>query len=458
MPRPIQQISSSLPRETLPPLKPQTSAGAWHQPSRASTAKVPRFLSADGPVSSPGPGVQTSIHAAPDRHGFLFPAVHRLPTFGHVLPALCPVTADGIVSQPDGNCPYGQGGVMLNGMDEVKRPIYAVGSQRRRGILSSAFGCPGVTVAGACNTKSTSNPVKNVGGKLPCPYCNTTYMRESHLKLYLLRHTCTLCGETFSLTDRLDNHFIRRRKPTCVVIHLSRPQIHVEKKAARRRAALSQNHGLNHSHDPGIMPADGTAQLFGMMPAPDGLSNHAYHRRQSLLSIRPDRLDDGRYQDGRHLTDSAIDASGQVGKMQKYNMPVQDDTFSKGGPDVDQQTGLDGIQFCHVHQTYEIRIRFPPIGVESIRGPCGQLSHRESLLSLIWKVLAAASLDDLIVFGSASQHHEEACETSSATEKYIQYLDQFDVFTGMSSIPHTAPEQLHLLCDSATEVYPKAQS
>ncbi|KXH42020.1 hypothetical protein CNYM01_13755 [Colletotrichum nymphaeae SA-01] len=280
------------------------------------------------------------------------------PTSAHVLPALCPVTADGIMPQPGENYPYCQGGVMLNGIDEVKRPIYAVGSQRRRGILSSALDCPGVTVAGTCNSKSTCDPVKNVGGKLPCPYCNTTYMRKSHLKLYLLRH----------------------------------------------------------------------------------------------------RLDDGGYQDGRHLTDSAIDVSGQVGKMQKYNMPVQDETFSQGGPDVDQQTGLDGIQFCHVHQSYEIRIRLPPISVESIRGPCGQLNYRESLLYLIWKVLAAASLDDLIVFGSASQHHEEACETSSATEKYIQYLEHFDVFTGMSSIPHTAPDQLHLHYDYAMDVYPKAQS
>ncbi|KAK1470632.1 hypothetical protein CTAM01_16740 [Colletotrichum tamarilloi] len=346
------------------------------------------------------------------------------PTSAHVLPALCPVTADGIMPQPGENYPYCQGGVMLNGIDEVKRPIYAVGSQRRRGILSSALDCPVVTVAGTRNSKSTCDPVKNVGGKLPCPYCNTTYMRKSHLKLYLLRHTCALCGKTFSLTNPLDSQIIRRRRPVCVVVHLSSPQIHAEKKAARRRAALSQNHGLNHSHDPGIMPADGTAQLFGVILASDGLRNHAHHRRQSLLSICSDRLDDGGYQDERHLTDSAIDVSGQVGKMQKYNMPVQDETFSQGGPDVDQQTGLDGIQFCH----------------------------------LIWKVLAAASLDDLIVFGSASQHHEEACETSSATEKYIQYLEHFDVFTGMSSIPHTAPDQLHLLYDYAMDVYPKAQS
>ncbi|KAI3531321.1 hypothetical protein CABS02_14204 [Colletotrichum abscissum] len=381
-----------------------------------------------------------------------------VPTSVHVLPAMRPVTVDSSTTQPDENCSDGRGGVISNGIDEAEGPTHAVGSQDRWSPLCIASDCAAVTTSSTCNAKSTSDPVKNVGGKLPCPYCNTTYMQKSHLRLYLLRHMCTLCGETFSLTNRLDSQVIRRRKPICVVVHLSRSQIHVEKKAARRRAALSQNHALNHSHDPGIMPADGTAQLFGMMPASDGLSNHAYHRRQSLLSICSDRLDDGGYQDGRHLTNSAIDVSGQVGKMQRRNMPVQDETFSKGGPDVNQQTGLDRIHFCHVHQTYEIRIRFPSISVESVRGTCGQSSHRQFLLFLIWKVLAAASLDDLIVFGSTSQHHEEACKTSSATEKYTQYLDQFNVFTGISSTPHTAPDQLHLLYDCAMEVYPKAQS
>ncbi|KAK1471183.1 hypothetical protein CaCOL14_013439 [Colletotrichum acutatum] len=206
------------------------------------------------------------------------------------------------------------------------------------------------------------------------------------------------------------------------------------------------------------MPADGTVQSDGMMPVPDRSSNHTHHRRQSSLSIRPDRLDDGGHHDGRHSTDSAIDTSGQVGKMQKYDMPpVQYEMLSKDRPDVDQQSGLDEIQFCHtsVQRAYETRIQLPPVGVGSIRGPSGQLDHIESLFFAIWKVSAAALLYTLAVLNSASQHHEEACETSSATQKYIQYLYHFDVFTGMSSTPHTAPEQPHLLCDSA---YPEAQS
>ncbi|KAI3531315.1 hypothetical protein CABS02_14198 [Colletotrichum abscissum] len=112
--------------------------------------------------------------------------------------------------------------------------------------------------------------------------------------------------------------------------------------------------------------------------------NKVYKRKSKFKRhLLRHRLDDGGYHDGRHLADSAIDTSGQVGKMQKYDMPP--------------------VQ-------YEMFV------------------------------------------------HEEACETSSATEKYIQYLEHFDVSTGMSSIPHTAPEQPHLLCDSAMEVHPEAQS
>ncbi|EXF77930.1 hypothetical protein CFIO01_12447 [Colletotrichum fioriniae PJ7] len=223
-------------------------------------------------------------------------------TSGHILPAMRPVTVDSITAQPDENSPDGRSGVISNGIDEAERPIHAVGSQGR----------------------STFDQAKNVRGKFHCHDCNETYMRESHL---LLQSHFPKC-------------YTRRRESTRVGNHLSRRQTHVEKKAARRRAALSQNHGLNHSHGPDIMPADGTVQL----------------------------------------------------------------------------------------------------------------DDRESLFFAIWKVSAAALLYILAILNSASQHHKEA------TEKYIQYLEHFDVSTGMSSIPHTAPEQPHLLCDSAMEVHPEAQS
>ncbi|KAI3534619.1 hypothetical protein CABS03_15124 [Colletotrichum abscissum] len=381
------------------------------------------------------------------------------PTSGHGLPAMRPVAVDSITPQPDENSSDGRGSVVSNGIDEAERPTHAVGFQGRWSLLCSASRCAAVATSRTYNAKSIFDLIKNVGGKFPCPHCNKVYKRKSNLKLHLLRRTCTLCGRFYSKPCHLESHFpkcyTRRRKSTRVDNHLSRRQTHVEKKAARRRAALSQNHGLNHSNGPDIMPADGTVQSDGMMPVPDRSSNHTHHRRQSSPSIRPDELDDGGHHDGRHSTDSAIDTSGQLCKMQKYDMPpVQYEMLSKDGPDVDQQSGLDEIPFCYtsVQQAYKIRIRLPPIGVGSIRGPSGQLDHSDSLFFAIWKVSAAALLYILVVLNSASQHHKEA------TEKYIQYLEHFDVSTGISSLPHTAPEQPHLLCDSAMEVHPEAQS
>ncbi|KAK1466174.1 hypothetical protein CTAM01_17022 [Colletotrichum tamarilloi] len=238
------------------------------------------------------------------------------PTSGHGLPAMRPVAVDSITPQPDENSSDGRGGVVSNGIDEAERPTHAVGSQGRWSLLCSASRCAAVNTSRTYNAKSIFDLIKNVGGKFPCPHCNKVYKRKSNLKLHLLR-------------------------------------------------PLSQNHGLNHSNGPDIMPADGTVQSDGMMPVPDRSSNHTHHRRQSSPSLRPDKLDDGGHHDGRHSTDSAIDTSGQVCKMQKYDMPpVQYEMVSKDGPDVDQQSGLDEIQFCHtsVQQAHETRIQLPPVG------------------------------------------------------------------------------------------------
>ncbi|KAK1512248.1 hypothetical protein CABS01_16804 [Colletotrichum abscissum] len=381
LPRPIHKSSSLLSRETLPPLKPQTSAALERaygiSPHASHTPAIPNASSSQANISSYQPQQQQHRESC-----------HR------------------ITPQPDENSSDGRGSVVSNGIDEAERPTHAVGFQGRWSLLCSASRCAAVATSRTYNAKSIFDLIKNVGGKFPCPHCNKVYKRKSNLKLHLLR-------------------------------------------------PLSQNHGLNHSNGPDIMPADGTVQSDGMMPVPDRSSNHTHHRRQSSPSIRPDELDDGGHHDGRHSTDSAIDTSGQLCKMQKYDMPpVQYEMLSKDGPDVDQQSGLDEIPFCYtsVQQAYKIRIRLPPIGVGSIRGPSGQLDHSDSLFFAIWKVSAAALLYILVVLNSASQHHKEA------TEKYIQYLEHFDVSTGISSLPHTAPEQPHLLCDSAMEVHPEAQS
>ncbi|KAK1451036.1 hypothetical protein CCUS01_11212 [Colletotrichum cuscutae] len=337
MPRPMQQSSPSLPRETLPPLKPQPSAAlmrvygikphAPHTPTSTNTPSSQATMSSYqaqqqqhrgscqqmGRCSHP---VQT--YSAPFmRPQTTMASSSRLltapvPTSGHVLPALRPVPTDSTMPKPDENSPYGRGGVISDGMDEAERPTDAVGSQSHWRLLCSASDCPAVTTSRTYNAKSTFDPVKNVRGKFHCHQCNKTYTRKSRLKLHLLRHKCTLCGKTFSRTKRLKRHF----------------------------------------------------------------------RKCSIRRCKP----------------------------------------------------------------------------ESIRGPSGQLNHLVSLFFVIWKVSAAALINVLIVFESASQRHEEVCETSPATAKYFEYLDDFDVSTGMPSIPHTAAEQPHLLCNSAIEVYPNSQS
>ncbi|KAG7038401.1 C2H2 transcription factor [Colletotrichum scovillei] len=322
MPRPMQQNSPSLPRETLPPLRPQPSAvlmrvyginpHAPHTPTSTNTTSFQATMSSylTQKQQHRGSCQQMGRYSHPAQTT-MASSFRRLtapvPTSGHVLPALRPVSTDSVMPKPDENSPYGCGGVMSNGMDEVERPTHAVGSHGCWSLLCSASRCPAVTTSRTYNAKSTFDPVKNVCGKFHCHHCNETYMRESHLKLHLLRHTCTLCGEAC----HLDSHF-----PEC-----------------------------------------------------------------STRRCEP----------------------------------------------------------------------------ESIRGPSGQLNHLVSLFSMIWKVSAAALIYIMAVFERASQRHEEACETTPATAKYFQYLEELDVSTGMPSIHHNAAEQPHLLCNSATEVYLDSQ-
>jgi hypothetical protein len=84
---------------------------------------------------------------------------------------------------------------------------HVVGQQGRRGVLPSAPGRPPPAAA------SKFVPIKDDGGKWPCPNCTKSYLHAKHLKRHMLRHTgdrpykCSLCSDTFSRSDILKRHW-----------------------------------------------------------------------------------------------------------------------------------------------------------------------------------------------------------------------------------------------------------
>ncbi|OHE93916.1 hypothetical protein CORC01_10815 [Colletotrichum orchidophilum] len=177
------------------------------------------------------------------------------------------------LSQPIAPAPYGPGGVLPGGMGDANQPTRVVGSRGRRGIRPSAPGRPAATPAGAGNTKS---PVKGADGRFRCPQCPKTFLHESGVRRHDTGdrpYRCVLCGDTFSRSDILKEHFqkcsIRRGNPTGAS-HLSDPRARV-KKAGAQNAAAGQDGDLNHPN--ANTPADDMAQPFGMMPVSDGMNN-----------------------------------------------------------------------------------------------------------------------------------------------------------------------------------------
>ena len=132
---------------------------------------------------------------------------------------------------------------------------------------------------------------------------------------------CVLCRDTFSRSDILKRHFIkcsvRRGNPTGAT-HLSHPQAHVKKNPATQQKAMGDG-DVGHLNGMGNMQADGMAHPFGLISAPDGLSNIANDQSQLSRSSSIQRLDDAS-RDRRSMTGSVMAASTRGGSFdQTYN-------------------------------------------------------------------------------------------------------------------------------------------
>src|SRR4051812_13620565 len=120
---------------------------------------------------------------------------------------------------------------------------------------------------------------------------------------------CVLCRDTFSRSDILKRHFIkcsvRRGNPTGAT-HLSHPQAHVKKNPAGQKLPTDGS-DVNHINGMTNMPTDGMVHPFGLIPAPDGLSNVANDQSQLSRSSSIQRLDDAN-RDRRSMTGSVMGA------------------------------------------------------------------------------------------------------------------------------------------------------
>ncbi|KAK3366428.1 hypothetical protein B0H63DRAFT_90353 [Podospora didyma] len=356
----LQQQSSAVPPQTLPPLQP--SNPAMQQPSYGNyqqqqhTPRASTMASTPGSATYPPPPPQNNGRAPPpsgypmmSNNGYpqqpypasqsMLPqtttaASHPQPIApapspgGRVPPVLRPMPAGGMAQGM--NSPYGQSPLMPQQMlPEGDQPTHVVGSQGRRGILPSAPGRPAAPQAGA-GTKNQI-PQKDADGKFPCPHCTKTYLHAKHLKRHLLRHTgdrpymCVLCRDTFSRSDILKRHFIkcsvRRGNPTGAS-HLSHPQAHVKKNAAAQQKALGGEGDVNHMNGMGSMPADGMVHPFGLIPASDGMNTIPNDQSQLSRSSSINRLDDANNRDRRSMTGGSVmgGASTRGGSFdQTYN-------------------------------------------------------------------------------------------------------------------------------------------
>lgn len=202
------QLSNNGPAHTLPPLQPQQHAMMYstgaHTPRTPSTPNAPQ---SNMNFSQQQMGNQQRNYPPPPQMGLngyqqqQQPPPYRTSTSGSmstpqaIAPAppqnrgmqqLAPMPVNGLGHLQPGMSPYGQHGMMGQGMME-EQPTHVVGSQGRRGILPSAPGRPTVAAAGTTAGKNALIPAKDADGKFPCPHCTKTYLHAKHLKRHLLR-------------------------------------------------------------------------------------------------------------------------------------------------------------------------------------------------------------------------------------------------------------------------------
>ncbi|KAK1755768.1 fungal-specific transcription factor domain-containing protein [Echria macrotheca] len=356
-PQHLQQPSAAVSSKTLPPLQPNHQLMQQHSPY-GSYPHTPRTATPNTPSSSstnmsyPPPPPQNGSRGAgysvmgSNPYPQPYPATTAVmsatttaaahpqpiapapsPGLGRNPPVLRPMPTSGVIPQPGMNSPYGQSPLMpqQSMLSEGDQPTHVVGSQGRRGILPSAPGRPAAPAAGTSG--KTQIPQKDADGKFPCPHCTKTYLHAKHLKRHLLRHTgdrpymCVLCRDTFSRSDILKRHFIkcsvRRGNPTGAT-HLSHPQAHVKKNSAGQKLPTDGS-DVNHINGMTNMPTDGMVHPFGLIPAPDGLSNVANDQSQLSRSSSIQRLDDAN-RDRRSMTGSVMGATTRGGSFdQQYN-------------------------------------------------------------------------------------------------------------------------------------------
>lgn len=151
---------------------------------------------------------------------------------------------------------------------------------------------------------------------------------------------CVLCRDTFSRSDILKRHFIkcsvRRGNPTGAT-HLSHPQAHVKKNPTGQQKAMGGDGDVNHVNGMGSIPgADGMMHPFGLVSAPDALSNITNDQSQLSRSSSIQRIDDAN-RDRRSMTTSVMGATTRGGSFdQTYN---GGDVANNMGTNINPQMG-----------------------------------------------------------------------------------------------------------------------